>query len=313
MKKFVITILIFFLPILISMGLLEYGMRRVPNDYSYKNQWLTENISHLHIWCLGSSHTFSGINPRYFSKPAFNSAHVSQPLKYDAFIFRKYVDKADSLEWIIIPISYFSLSYRLEDGVEAWRTKNYCIYYNCPYFNTEINYHSEIIGNPLSLYKQILRVGGFLFNESNDIRCDSLGMSLDYTKDKRTDDWYKNGEERVKLQTDNLDEQQNVIQENKDYIESVISKCKEKNVSVLLLTTPVCSTFYNIADTIQYSFMVETCNNMVLKYDNVHYLNLFRDDRFEIDDFFDADHLETKGAAKLTKIIDSCIRNRLNE
>ncbi len=53
--------------------------------------------------------------------------------------------------------------------------------------------------------------------------------------------------------------------------------------------------------------MTETCEEMAQKYNNVQYLNLFKDDRFVEDDFFDADHLETEGAAKLTKILNEYI------
>ena len=80
MKRFVKTIVFFFLPVLFGLVALECAMRRIPNDYAYKNNWLTENISHVRIWTFGSSHGLFGISPKYFSKPAFNSAHVSQPL-----------------------------------------------------------------------------------------------------------------------------------------------------------------------------------------------------------------------------------------
>ena len=121
MKRFAKTILCFFLPIFLGVLALELGMRSVPNDYTYKNKWLTENISHVRIWTFGSSHGLYGISPKYFSKPAFNSAHVSQPLKYDAFIFDKFIERADSLEWVVLPISYFTLTSKMEDGEEWWR------------------------------------------------------------------------------------------------------------------------------------------------------------------------------------------------
>ena len=159
MKRFLKVIILFLLPILCGFGMLEYGVRSVPNDYMYKNKWLKDNISHVRIWTFGSSHGLYGISPRYFSKPAFNSAHVSQPLRYDAFIFNKFIDHADSLEWVVLPISYFTMTSCMEEGEEWWRVKNYCLYYDCPYHKFEVKYNCEIIGNPLPIYKQIKRVG----------------------------------------------------------------------------------------------------------------------------------------------------------
>lgn len=307
MKRFIKTIILFFIPLTIGLCILEIGMRAVPNSYSFKKNWLDKNISSVHIWSFGSSHGLYGINPQYFSKPAFNSAHVSQPLKYDAFIFNKYIEKADSLEWVILPVSYSTMTSKMELGKEWWRIKNYCIYYDCPYHKYEPKYNVEIIGNPLSIYKQIKRVGRYWIKGVDDNSCDSLGLDLGYSKNRRSEEWYMNGEQRAKYHTTNLQEKEPVIQENIGYLESIIKKCEEKNVSVLLLTTPVCSTYYECVDSAQYSLMIETCEEMTQKYNNVQYLNLFKDNRFVEEDFFDADHLETDGAAKLTKILDEYI------
>ena len=307
MKQFLKTIILFFIPIALSFCALEIGMRTVPNSYSFKKNWLDKNISSVHIWTFGSSHGLYGISPKYFSKPAFNSAHVSQPLKYDAFIFHKYIEQADSLEWVILPISYFTLTSKMEDGEEWWRIKNYCIYYDCPYHKWKPKYNCEIIGNPLSLYKQIKRVGRYWIKGVDDNSCDSLGLDLGYSKNKRGEQWYMNGKDRAKYHTTDLKKKEETIQENIGYLERIIEKCEEKNVSVLLLTTPVCSTYYDCVDSAQYSLMVNTCERLVRENNNVTYLNLFKDSRFVEDDFFDADHLETEGAAKLTKILNSYI------
>lgn len=307
MKRFLKTIILFFIPVLCGCLVLEFSMRNVPNSYSYKNDFLSEHISAIRIWSFGSSHGLYGISPKYFSKPAFNSAHVSQPLKYDAFIFDKYISRADSLEWVILPISYFTMTSKMETGEEWWRIKNYCIYYDCPYHKWEPKYNMEIIGNPLSFYKQIKRVGRYWIKGIDDNSCDSLGLDLGFSKTKRGEEWYMNGEQRAKYHTNNIQEKKPVIQENISYLESIIKKCEEKNVSVLLLTTPVCSTYYECVDSAQYSLMTETCEKLEHMYNNVQYLNLFKDDRFFENDFFDADHLETEGAAKLTKILDEYI------
>ena len=307
MKRFVKTILCFFLPIFLGVFALELGMRCVPNDYTYKNQWLTENIRHVRIWTFGSSHGLYGISPRYFSKLAFNSAHVSQSLKYDAFIFNKFIDTADSLEWVVLPVSYFTLTSMMEDGEEWWRIKNYCIYYDCPYHQWEPKYNIEVIGNPLSLYKQIKRVGRYWIMGVDDNNCDSLGLDLSYSKEHRAENWHMDGPQRVKYHTKDIVKFHPVIQDNISYMESIIKKCEEKQVNVLVITTPVCSTYFECVDTAQYALMIETCDSLACQYNHVQYLNLFMDSRFVEDDFHDSDHLATEGAEKLTIILDEYI------
>ena len=311
MKRFLKVTILFLLPILCGLGMLEYGMRSVPNDYIYKNKWLKENISRVRIWTFGSSHGLYGISPRYFSKPAFNSAHVSQPLRYDAFIFNKYIEQADSLEWIVLPISYFTMTSCMEEGEEWWRVKNYCLYYDCPYHKFELKYNCEIIGNPLPIYKQIKRVGRYWIKGVDDFNCDSLGLDLGYSKEHRAaEGWYEDGPQRAKFHTPkDLTEKQSTIQENRNHLEDIISTCRDKDVKVLLITTPVCSTYYNCVESVQYTLMVNTCEELAATYENVQYLNLFKDTRFVEDDFHDSDHLATEGAAKLTKILYEYIMN----
>lgn len=309
MKRFLKTIVLFFIPVLCGCLVLEFSMRNVPNSYSYKNDFLSKHISSIRIWSFGSSHGLYGISPKYFSKPAFNSAHVSQPLKYDAFVFNKFIKSADSLEWVILPISYFTMTSCMEEGEEWWRIKSYSLYYDCPYHKWEPKYNMEIIGNPLSFYKQIKRVGRYWIKGIDDNSCDSLGLDLGYSKEKRGEEWYMNGLQRAMYHTKDLQKSQSIIEENTEYLETMISRCAEMNVYVLLLTTPTCSTYYNNVDSAQYALMLNTCENLSCKYSNVHYLNLFKDSRFVEDDFFDADHLETDGAAKLTKILDEYLTN----
>jgi len=308
MKRFVTYIVLFLLPVAIILGVLEYGMRTVPNDYTYKNHWLEQHITSLHIWSFGPSHGAYGISPKHFSKSAFNSAHVSQTLKFDAFIFDKFIDRADSLEWVILPVSYFSLGSDMESDPEWWRVKNYCIYYDCPYFPTQPKYHCEVIGNPLSLFGQIKRVCNYWMDGTNDRCCDSLGLDLDFSKDSRKQDWYMNGANRVVSHTKDLSDAK-LIRANIGYLESIINKCQEKQIHVLLLTTPVCYTYSEAVDSTQYALMTGTCEKLAAQYPNVVYLNLFKDNRFDVDDFWDADHLHPEGAAKLTLLLDDFIEN----
>ena len=306
MKRFFKTLILFFLPLSCFVIGLEYWMRHVPNVYSYKNGWLEKNISMVHIWTFGSSHGFYDISPACFSKSAFNSAHSSQTIQFDRFIFEKFIDNADSLEWVILTISYFSLTEDMtKDKLEWWRVKNYCLYYACPYYKGDYRYHCEVIGNPLHIYEQVLRVMKYWTCGVDDVICDSLGLGLNHTKRERREQWVMNGEERVRLHTKNLAENESVIQANKENIEYIINRCKEKNVSVLLLTPPVYRTYYECVDSTQYTLVVDACKEWEQQNAHVHYLNLFKDSRFNEDDFYDADHLETEGAAKLTKILNT--------
>lgn len=311
MKKFISTIFLFLLPVVIFLGLLEIGVRSIPNDYQYKNGWLEQNISTVKILSFGSSHGHLGIRPSYFKEPAFNVAHVSQSIKYDAFLFQKFIGRANSLQYVIWPISYFSLPGSMDDGDEWWRAKNYYIYYGCPYRPMDIKFHSAIFGTNLKL--SIDRVYNYIMYGDNEIRSDSLGWQTGNTKDNRFIEWTSNGKDRAARHTQNLNQQKDIINNNKRIIIDVIQNCEKNGVKLLLVTTPTFHTYYDNIDKEQYELMTTFCDSLSQAYGNVEYLNLFKDSRFKEDDFFDADHVEAEGAIKLTKIIDDYLHSAFRE
>lgn len=302
MKKFLLRILVLFvIPLCAIIGLQEYALRQVPNDYAYKNDWLTKNAQHVHVLTLGSSHGLYGFQPKEFSKAAFNAGHVSQSLKYDKFILEKFIEMMDSLEYVILPVSYFSVrSSGLEDGDEWWRVKNYTIYYKCPYHRYEPKYALECYQfAPKGTLKALL-------GETNHLDVDSLGRGLAYSyENKDKEHWSKNGAQRAKYHTKKHDD--DLVQQNVNYISSIIELCRNKGVNLILITTPNFYTYRDNLDQDQVNEIVQICSDFAIQNSNVEYLNWMAHEDFVGDDFFDSDHLCDLGAIKLSRLLDSCL------
>lgn len=294
----------FLLPICLIGLLFEVLLRSIPNTYSYKAKWLEAYATDIRIISLGSSHGYYGIDPKYFDEPAFNAAHVSQSLKYDDFIFSQYIDKASLLEWVILPVSYGSLLLQLENSGEDYRVRNYCIYYeNCPYHRHSIKYRFEIFGGNLS--NKLPNIWYHYVSGKSYISCDSLGRGTDYLLANRYEYWENSGMTAAKRHTKDIDT--DIINNNKAYVEHIINKCVKRNISVLLLTTPAYITYRSNLDEKQLLMTESYCDSLVSHYDNVIYLNLLDDERFNEHDFYDSDHLNEYGAEKLTKILSGTI------
>ena len=300
MKKFIIrTFLLIVLPVLLEVTMCEYFLRTIPNDYSYKNEWLTNNANTVKILSLGSSHGFYGIEPSCFSKRAFNVAHVSQSIKYDHFIFSKFFNEMDSLKVLVLPISYGSIfDFGPENGIEDWRAKYYSIYYGCKYHRFEPKYNLETYdGLRLEDVKNAILV------KVNHRTCNDLGRGTTYKLENRAEDWEDSGvvaaKRHTKAKIDTV-----ILEKNKMLIEDVINKCTQKNVFVVILTTPTYHTYRENLNQEQLDLTTECCKRFEERYNNVCYLNLLADDRFQPDDFFDADHLNEYGAEKLSRILN---------
>lgn len=301
MKRFLIQVIfIIFLPTMCVLGVCENILRSIPNDYSYKHDWLIKNSNSIKILNFGSSHGYYGIRPEFFSKPAFNLAFVSQSLKYDKFLYEKYATACDSLEYVVLPISYSSFRSNLDKSKEWWRIKGYCIYMGCDYYGVNPKYNLEIT----SKEKKSQLKDAFL-QQLNYRTCDTLGFCTNYKKEYRAQDWQSTG---LTACTRHSKGKKENIKTNLQYLEWIIQDCQKRNIKVILLTTPTFHTYYDVLNQDQVTEREEICNNLVKKYSNVTFLDWLKHEQFNEDDFFDADHLNEYGAEKLTKMLDEYIK-----
>ena len=299
MKRFLNQILLVaVLPVILILGIFEYTLRSAPNDYALKDEWMTKNTD-VRILSFGSSHAYYGIRPQYFNEKAFNLAFTSQSLKYDHYLYHKYVPLCDSLEYIILPISYFTLRQNMDGGAESWRIKGYCIYMDCDYYAYDISKNLEI-----SSKDKLNSIFDVLFRGKTFLSCDSLGWGVNYSYKDRAKDWQASGVTAADRHTKTNKE---MLDENISYLEDMIEDTKKRGIEVILLTTPTFYTYRDNLDEAQLHEMVELCDNLAHKYDHVSYLNWLQHDSFIEDDFFDADHLNEYGAEKLSKLLNDYI------
>jgi hypothetical protein len=301
-RLFIHKAIIFIFPIALFVVVSEYIVRQVPNDYSYKNEYLHSNSKDIETLVLGSSHSFYGINPDFFSRSAFNAAHVSQSLNYDFFIFNKYINKLSNLKTLILPISYFTLFSQLENGKEHWRVKNYAIYYDYTHHDN-VKYNYETIGEkPLILLKKAYKH----FKGSNNITVSELGFGLNYSNVKQSD-LMATGEIAAKRHTQsNLD----LLDTNLGLLNKLITGSNENGIRVVLFTPPARKSYISHLNENQLSVMKSSIADMIRGKSNVEYYDFMNDSRFVNEDFKDADHLNGVGAKKLTKLIDRIILDK---
>jgi len=306
MKRFVIKTIYISLPILVVAILMEILLRNTPNDYLFKKQYLDKHSSEIEILILGSSHSFYGFNPEYFSSNTFNASHISQSLNYDFEILKKYQDQFKNLKTIILPISYFTLFGKLEAGSESWRVKNYIIYYDLNSSKSLIDY-SEVLSNRINV--NIKRIASYYVLGNSTISCTDLGWGMSYNS-KNARDLAETGKTASKRHTRediNSDKYQQIFQENIFILESIIQWSNKNNVKILLLTPPAFKTYRQNLNQEQLKITINTTSDICSKYDNCIYDNLLSDTNFVATDFYDADHLSEIGAKKLSVLINERI------
>jgi hypothetical protein len=301
MKKFLKLLLLFFIPIIIGMISFEFLLRAIPNDYSYKKQYLDKNAKEIEVLYLGNSHIFYGINPEFSNFNSFNAAYGSQSLNYDFAILNKYKNQWKKLKFIIIPVDYTSMYSSIEDGIEKWRVKNYALYFDIKSF--EISNNFEILNG--KLLKNIVRIKSFYLNKRSDISCNKLGYGTAFNS-KNAKNLEETGKEAALNHTKKIENNVS-FPKNEKALKSIIELAQQKNIKVIFITSPAYKTYTDRLKPQQLKNTISHVKTLVSKNKHTYYLDLLDDPRFETRDFFDADHLNEIGSKKFTLIMDSIV------
>ena len=289
----------FLFPIILIGFIFEYGLRHIPNDYQKKSDFLRQHGHEIEILNLGNSHAFYGVNPTYLAANAFNAAHVSQTFNYDLFIWNKYKDSMPRLKTLIIPISYSSYFTRLDNSVERWRIKNYCIYYGLYHSVSVLNY-SEVLSS--RLYANLKRLYSYYWLNKDDVNCSNRGFGN--VQIESAGDLVGTGAEAAKRHTVRDFE---LFPENKRILQQLIEDAIKRKINIILVTLPASKHYTIHLDNKQLDKMVTTSTELSKKSNFVRYVNMISDSTFNDGDFFDGDHLNEKGAEKLTLRLKSII------
>lgn len=301
-KKFNLTVVFFLIPIALTSIMAEFLLRNIPNDHKFKANYMATQSDNIETLIIGNSHTMYGLNPEYINGNAFNVSNVSQTIDVDFEILKKYKSQMPNLKTIILRLSYTTLYEKLYNTTENWRLKDYTIYYDLPIENSMIH-HSEILS--VKWKTNLNRASNYYFFNKTEQKCDSLGWGTDaasyYSKDL-----IKTGISTAKKHTAH---NKNQVSENLQTLKAIIEFCANHNIEVILVTLPAYKSYSENLEFEQLKTTINTGNLMQDIYANCKYYNFLNFDKFVADDFFDADHLNEKGAKKFSLLINSLLNH----
>lgn len=301
MRNFLKSTILFLLPVLILGIMDEFLLRHIPNDYELKSSYLKKHTNEIAILFLGSSHAFYGVNPAIIKENSFNAAYYSQSLDLDDKILEKYSNSWKNLKFIVIPISYFSLYSTLKDDEESWRLKNYDMYYGIE-TTGKLSNHFEIFSKcEQNMYKLYL----YYFQKHSLLTSSHLGWGIYRTETSKTD-FPSSGAKAAKRHTAI---NKKYFVSNKSVLEHIIKFADQRNIQVLFYTPPAYKTYQRNLNAKQLNQTTTLMENLAAHRRNVTYINLLKDNSFQMEDFHDADHLNKFGAKKLTVMLDLAIHH----
>lgn len=300
MKKGILLCLLFILPIGMAFIGMEFSLRNIPNSYQAKNNYLDNHVDEIKILILGHSQLFYGLNPEFFSFHTFNAAHVSQLYTHDLAIFRKYVERISNLEYLILPVTYTSFFDEGRDN--AFINKNYVLYYG---LQNPMNWGNSFELSAFSLRDNFIRLLNYLIYGRLDHELTAFGFGTGYGNSTQSE-FEKTAQDAAAMHHSS---RENFLPENCAAYEELLELALSQNISVLLITSPVNGQYFRLIDKENLAktkhFASATAERELL----INYIDFDQHPDFIDSDFFDADHLNGKGAEKLSRLVDEIIKN----
>lgn len=275
------------LPVLLILVSMELFVRHLPNSYRQKEMWMQSHAEDLEILILGNSHGLFGLCPKVFPKKAYNLCNVSQIFEYDEYLLRRYISRCRNLTDVLLIVDNSNVfDVPLEQG-ESFRCTYYLLYMDYPKHSRWSRYGLELFH--IQAFKEKLLRGGD--------QCDSLGWKDSYSVEKRdtadlSDDAAEKAVEHHRCKD------WHVAEENLRTLMRIQDLCMENHVRLILVQAPVTPAYSSRISQDQLTF-VSKCHKIggVLSVDDSHNAD------FNLDDFYDADHLTDEGALKWSRMI----------
>jgi len=293
------------LPFILIVALIEYRLRRVPNEYSSTKAEIESKAGEVEVLITGTSHAHDGVAREFLSFPAINLGKGSQSLYYDTQLVSKYVDSMPKLKLVIFGISYHALEYRLMNSVEHWRSGFYYQVYGIPSEDKEegfnlANYSYIALYTPKEAVKRATQ--GFLGAAETEAKPPLIpGMG----PQGEVSDVHG----RLRVQAHEMQMRQGDIRANIVMLESVCALLKQRKVSVVFITVPTYHTYYDHMNPTSYERMQKAMKE-ITEETGAPYINYLRDDRFTTEDFVNSDHLNKRGAEKFSRILNEDVINK---
>ena len=301
MKNFLYRILLFFIPLIILTIGGEVYVRTLPNQYKQKRDQLVANADSIEILIMGSSHAMDGIDPGQFSLYAHNLAFASQSIYFDKKLIEKYLPILPRLKYVILMLDYNSLYYDHDESRDFF----YKYYYNLDYkdrkFCKEFFLQSFFVYTP----EQTLSL---LFKRQEE-------LVKGWVNKVGRNDQAVTSVEKSKLRAKGFDYTVNTWQGGDSVLndlEALINRLQSKKITPILVTYPHYSIIRGYMNPTIIERTREVGNSLSQKY-QIPFLDYFADDSFTIADFFNSDHLNVQGAAKISKKINAVIMNLENQ
>jgi len=293
MPKFITKLLWFLIPLIFTFFIGEY-YTRISNSYYYKANRINEKSDSIECLILGASHNWRAINPEYLDLSTATLANAGSSINMDFMLFDKYAHQLQNLKIVVFGIG----SLLFQKNRDATWKNNYLFfnYYGInnygksprwsQYFLLTADFKHNVTkffypSSPMNKF-------GYIYREGSKIN-PSSEKSLVRKKIKEKIESFENI----------------IIEQNVEVLDQKIQYCLDRNISVVLLTTPKYITYNNM---LKEGHALR--DSIFAKYDDFANVHVWNDETIYENDptlFYDIHHMNNKGAIHYSQRFDSLL------
>lgn len=306
--------LILILPIL-SIVVFDIWLRNINTSYTEKYDGLMAQKDSVQVLFLGNSHANYSIDPTAFPNYyAYNLANLNQRIYFDKRLTLKAIDEGvQNLKYVFISLDYHSLYSSNQGQREIWS------YYGNGIKNEDTNYFLANLSPLFWGYTPKVSFALLKKKIKNKVKYRGLKtIDFDVEDGVNVTDTVKQGyigrmgQNKYALTPQQFKNRVNYFNEPEESIRNevildltdFIKKLKEKNIEPILFSSPTYTAYNEYLDTniLQQNAadIAEICTTY-----NVSYWDYMNSNKFDLDDFYDSDHLNKKGAIKFTQMLSN--------
>lgn len=320
MKKFVFRALSFLLMPFLVIIITDIYLRTQNTLYKEKFSSALQNKDSVEIIILGNSHANYGVDPKKFDLNTFNLANVNQSIYFDKRLTLKLLENSEKLEYVFISLDFHSL-YFSDQGI-----RNVWSYYGNGIKYKNQNYLLENLSPSLFGYPPKVTLSIFRKRFLNYIKYGDGALDIYVEKGVNPLDSIYNGyigyegtegkaflPKNLKSRAKTFNKKyknQKIKEEVISDLKSFIRVLKKNNITPILFTSP---TFQEYNGYLKKEYIA--INNRDIEEirlgENLIYWNFMDSPLFSKEDFYDGDHLNKRGAAKFSQILNDSLNSTM--
>lgn len=289
------SLLIFLCPVIILMLSIEIYLRNIPSPTNVKIEYINKKKTKIKVLFLGSSQMERAINPEYIDYSSINLANSAQTLNENLTLLKHFQEKMPELRVVVLELlfnishlddSYSPLSlnhlnwvdYKVNTFGRNIKPQDYLLYYTNPKYFTDLIKYEINKNSPIKLNRY-----GFDINKyDGSFKVANYNSELILDKDI----YIENKIDAISFKKNTL------------ILNEFIRFCKEKNLKLVIYGTPSHYRYNELRNQEMLDIHLHFLSKLKIQYPEVKFFLEEENQDFKFQDFYNANHLNPKGAKK---------------